>query len=37
MNGPSCTVRTRSTFGLYVTVSVITDTRDTLLIDTGTV
>src|SRR4051812_3137502 len=37
MNVPSCDVRIRSTFGLYVTVKVITDRRDTLLIDTGTV
>src|SRR5690349_15990742 len=37
MNVPSCAVRTRNTFGLYVTVSVITDSRATLLIDTGTV
>src|SRR4029450_572406 len=37
MNVPSCTLRTRSTFGLYVMVSVITETRDALLIDTGTV
>src|SRR4051812_39196903 len=37
MKVPSCTVRTRSTFGLNVTVSVITDTRDALLIESGTV
>src|SRR3712207_3148697 len=37
MNVPSCTVRTRNTLGLNVTVSVSTDTRDALLIDTGTV
>ena len=37
MNVPSCTLRTRSTFGLNVIVNVITDTRDALLIDTGTV
>src|SRR5512133_1886407 len=37
MNVPSCAVRTRSTFGLNVTVSVTTDTRDALLIDSGTV
>src|SRR2546428_253564 len=37
MNVPSCTVRTRSTFGLYVIVKVITETRDALLIETGTV
>ncbi len=33
---PSCTVRTRTTAGLYVIVSDIVDTRDALLIDTGT-
>src|SRR5215210_7919736 len=37
MNVPSCTVRTRSTFGLNVMVSVMTDTRDALLIEMGTV
>src|SRR5688572_6933770 len=37
MNVPSCTVRTRRTFGLNVTVSVRVDTRDALLIETGTV
>src|SRR3954470_200321 len=37
MNVPSCAVRTRSTFALYVTVKVITDSRDTLLIEIGTV
>ena len=37
MNVPSCTLRTRSTVGLKVTVSVITDRRDALLIDSGTV
>src|SRR4051812_25447897 len=37
MKVPSCTVRTRNTFGLNVTVSVMTDTRDALLIDSGTV
>ena len=37
MNVPSCTVRTRSTAGLKVTVSVSVDTRDALLIETGTV
>src|SRR5919106_2605571 len=37
MNVPSCTFRTRSTFGLNVTVSVITETRWALLIETGTV
>src|SRR5436190_18652508 len=37
MNVPSCAVRTRSTLGLNVTVSVTTDTRDALLIETGTV
>src|SRR5258706_10596923 len=37
MKVPSCTLRTRSTFGLNVMVSVIIDTRDALLIDTGTV
>src|SRR6478736_2628254 len=37
MNVPSCAVRTRSTFGLYVTVSVITERRATLLIEIGTV
>jgi hypothetical protein len=34
---PSCAVRTRRTFGLYVTVNVMTERRATLLIDTGTV
>src|SRR5438045_5082121 len=37
MKVPSLAWRTRSTFGLNVTVSVITDNRDTLLIETGTV
>src|SRR6478736_1321308 len=37
MNMPSCTLRTRSTFGLNVTVSVSVETRDTLLIEIGTV
>src|SRR5947207_2471654 len=37
MNVPSCTVRTRSSAGLYVTVNASIDTRDALLIDTGTV
>src|SRR6266542_177511 len=37
MNVPSLTIRTRSTFGLNVTVSVTTDRRDTLLIDSGAV
>src|SRR5918994_3823978 len=37
MNVPSWTLRTRSTFGLNVIVRVITDTREALLIETGTV
>src|SRR5690349_15531721 len=37
MNVPSCTVRTRRIFGLKVIVRVITDRRDELLIETGTV
>ncbi len=37
MNVPSCTLRTRSTAGLYVTVNVIIDMRDALLIESGTV
>src|SRR4029453_7141849 len=37
MNIPSCTFLTRRTFGLNVTVSVIVEARDTLLIETGTV
>src|SRR6476619_4615396 len=37
MNVPSCTLRPRSTFGLYLNVTVTTETRDALLIDTGTV
>ena len=37
MKVPSCTVRTRSTAGLYVTVNVTIDSRDALLIETGTV
>src|SRR5688572_16202098 len=36
MNVPSWTLRTRSTLGLKVIVRVITDTREALLIDTGT-
>src|SRR5687768_4854671 len=37
MNEPSCTLRTRSTLGLNVIVSVITETREALLIEIGTV
>src|ERR1044072_3351393 len=37
MNVPSCAIRARSSAGLNVTVKVITDSRDALLIDTGTV
>src|SRR4051794_18512337 len=37
MNVPSCTLRTLSTFGLNVTVSVIVDSRDALLTESGTV
>src|SRR6188768_1485348 len=37
MNVPSWTLRTRSTLGLKVIVRVIVDTREALLIDTGTV
>src|SRR3954469_18430165 len=37
MNVPSCTLRTRSSAGLKVSVSVIDEMRDALLIDTGIV
>ena len=37
MKVPSCTVRTRSTAGLYVIVNVTTETRAALLIETGIV
>ena len=37
MNVPSCTLRTRRTAGLNVTVSVIIDSRDAFATDSGTV